>query len=141
MGNIDRIIAAASSLDESRQARVLAFVEQLKAEQKQCGGLQLTADQARVRDEIAAALKNFRVKLAGYKRDLISGRRICTWTARTRRSRIVRAGCEGKGAPFDGADRNLVAPAQAGATCHRDVHLARPAVNRRVIHAQSAGIR
>jgi hypothetical protein len=66
MGNIDRIIAEASSLDEARQAKLLAYVKQLRAEQ-QARGIQLTADQARTRDEIAAALAPFRVSLAGYK--------------------------------------------------------------------------
>ncbi|HEU0201874.1 MAG TPA: hypothetical protein VFR86_15765 [Burkholderiaceae bacterium] len=69
MGNIDRIIAEASSLDEARQAKLLAYVERLKVEQKQSRGIELTGDQARARDEIAAALASFRLPLAGYKFD------------------------------------------------------------------------
>jgi hypothetical protein len=69
MGNIDRIIAEVASLDEARQAKLLAYVEQLKAEQKQGLGIELTADQARARDEVAAALTSFRLPLAGYKFD------------------------------------------------------------------------
>lgn len=69
MGNIDRIIAEASSLDEARQARLLAYVKQLKEEQKQTRQIELSADQVRARDEIAAALKSFRLSLSGYKFD------------------------------------------------------------------------
>jgi hypothetical protein len=69
MGNIDRIIAEASSLDETRQARLLAYVKQLKEEQKQTHRIELTADQVRARDEITAALASFRLPLAGYKFD------------------------------------------------------------------------
>ena len=69
MGNIDQIIAEVSSLDAARQARLLVYLGQLKAEQKQQGEIQLTAEQTRARDEIAAALTAFRVTLAGYKFD------------------------------------------------------------------------
>jgi hypothetical protein len=69
MGKIDRIIAEASALDEARQARLLAFVEQLKAEQTQAEGITLTADQRSARDEIAAALASVRLPLAHYKFD------------------------------------------------------------------------
>jgi hypothetical protein len=69
MGTIDRIIAEASTLDETQQARLLAFVEQLKAERMRARGITLTAEQARARDALARALASFRLPLAAYRFD------------------------------------------------------------------------
>ena len=69
MGHAERIMAEIATLDEAEQARLLAYVEKLKAERAVASGLALTADQARDRDALAAELAPFRVSLAGYRFD------------------------------------------------------------------------
>ena len=60
MGHAERIIAEIATLDEAEQARLLAFVEALKAARASV----LTAQQLDDRAMLAAALAPFRVPLA-----------------------------------------------------------------------------
>ena len=69
MGHAERIIAELASLSEAEQARLLAYVEELKVERMAARSLQLTATQARERDALAAELAPFRVSFTGYKFD------------------------------------------------------------------------
>ena len=64
MGHTEkRLIAELATLNEAEQARLLAYVERLKAERL------AGAEQARRRDALSAELAPFRVALAGYKFD------------------------------------------------------------------------
>lgn len=70
MGHNERIIVELASLEETEQARPLAFVEALKAERlaraADGGG---NAAQREARAAMAAALAPYRVALAGYRFD------------------------------------------------------------------------
>ena len=65
MGHAERIIAEIATLDETEKARLLAFVEQLKAAREPTEKTRQDAD----RRQLAAALAPFRVRLAGYRFD------------------------------------------------------------------------
>ena len=69
MGHAERIMAEIASLDEAEQARLLAYVEKLKAARVTAKAPGLSAAQARDRDALAAELSPFRVSLAGFKFD------------------------------------------------------------------------
>lgn len=63
MGHTERIIAEIATLDEAEQARLLAFVRDLKAARS------LTAQQREDQARLSAALAPFRVALAGCRFD------------------------------------------------------------------------
>ena len=63
MGHTEHIIAELATLDEAEQARLLAFVRELKAART------LTAQQQDDRAKLSAALAPFRVRLADYRFD------------------------------------------------------------------------
>lgn len=70
MGHTERIIVELASLDATEQARLLAFVETLKAERLSRGvdgGSDATQREARA--ALAAALAPYRVALTGYRFD------------------------------------------------------------------------
>ena len=70
MGHTEkRLIAELATLNEAEQARLLAYVERLKAERLAGAVNGLAAERARARDSLAAELAPFRVALAGYKFD------------------------------------------------------------------------
>lgn len=63
MGHTERIIAELATLDEAEQARLLAFVRELKAART------LTAQQQADRAKLSAELAPFRVRLADFRFD------------------------------------------------------------------------
>ena len=65
MGHAERIIAEIATLDEAEQARLLAFVEALKAARANT----MTQGQLEDRARLAAALASFRVPLAEHRFD------------------------------------------------------------------------
>jgi len=69
MGHAERIIAELESLDEAEQARLLAYVEKLKAERSRAYLIAITAAQARDKADVANALARFRVSVASYRFD------------------------------------------------------------------------
>jgi hypothetical protein len=65
MGHAERIIAEIATLDETERARLLTFVQALKAARTSHSTAKQLADRA----ELAAALAPFRVHLAGHRFD------------------------------------------------------------------------
>jgi hypothetical protein len=65
MGHAERIIAEIATLDEAEQARLLVFVESLKAARAQ----PLTAQRLADRAALSASLAPFRVHFGDYRFD------------------------------------------------------------------------
>ena len=69
MEHAERIMAEIAMLDDAEQARLMAYVETLKAARLMAKTPALDTAQALDRDALAAELSSFRVSLAGYKFD------------------------------------------------------------------------